>query len=89
MRMTNRHVDKMRRELNELHPEVTLKTKVCYKALSNYVTAHFQEVETLLCQLTVEQQQLDTLRATVAEERAAIALETEQVLILKEVHVLA
>ncbi len=47
-----------------------------------------QEVESLLCQLTIEQQQLDALRAMVAEEREAIALETEQVLIMKEVHII-
>ena len=44
-----------------------------------------QEVETLLCQMTVEQQQLDALRATVSKERAAIAQETEHVHRLKEV----
>lgn len=42
-------------------------------------------MESLLCHLTAEQQQLDTLRASVAEETEAIALETDQVLIMKEV----
>ena len=39
-------------------------------------------------QLTVEQQQLDAMREIVAKEREAIALETDQVLILKEVYYL-
>lgn len=43
LRKTNRDVDIMRGELNELHPGVTLKTKVCYKALSIHFNNSFRK----------------------------------------------